>query len=111
MARADWTRDELILALELYNRCGRLDDSRPEVSELSDLLQRMAVYQNPPNPGRYRSPGSVAYKLSNLASIDPNGQRGQPNGGRLDQEIWDEFVGRSDALELEASRVRARIDG
>jgi hypothetical protein len=68
MSRADWTRDELILALDLYHRYGRLDDSRSEVVELSELLRKMAVHAAPPDPVRYRSPGSVptSFQTSHL---------------------------------------------
>jgi 5-methylcytosine-specific restriction enzyme A len=109
MSRADWTRDELILALDLYHRYGRLDDSRSEVVELSELLRKMAVHAAPPDPVRYRSPGSVAYKLSNIASIDPGGRPGQPNGSRLDQVIWDEFSTDWQALAREAERIRSHV--
>jgi hypothetical protein len=53
-----WTREELILALNLYFKTpfGKLHSTNPDVVHLSKLIGR--------------TPGSVAYKLVNLASLD-----------------------------------------
>ena len=55
-----WTRDELILAINLYCKTpfGRIHIRNPEIIELAKLLNR--------------TPGSVSYKLANFASIDPS---------------------------------------
>ena len=54
-----WTRDELILAINLYCKLpfGRLHRLNPQVINLANLIDR--------------TPGSVAYKLVNFASLDP----------------------------------------
>ena len=55
-----WTRDELILAINLYCKLpfGRLHRSNPEVIHLAELIGR--------------TPSSIAYKLVNFASLDPS---------------------------------------
>lgn len=55
-----WTREELILAINLYCKLpfGRLHRSNPEVIHLANLIGR--------------TPNSVAYKLVNFASLDPS---------------------------------------
>jgi putative restriction endonuclease len=55
-----WTRDELILALNLYCKLpfGRLHSRNPEVIHLAHLIDR--------------KPNAVAYKLVNFASLDPS---------------------------------------
>jgi len=55
-----WTRDELILAINLYCKTpfGRIHVRNPEIIELAKLLDR--------------TPGFVSYKLANFASIDPS---------------------------------------
>lgn len=83
MARRDWTRDELILAMNLYCQLpfGRLDQRTPEVIQLAQAINR--------------TPSSVGMKLCNLASLDPahaaRGVRGLSGASKADQSIWNEF--------------------
>lgn len=80
-----WSRDELLLALHLYERMpfGRQHARDPEVCALAERLGR--------------TPGSVAMKLNNLTSLDPEerarGVRGLEGASRLDREVWREFHG------------------
>jgi putative restriction endonuclease len=55
-----WTRDELILAINLYSKLpfGKMHSRNPEVINLAKFINR--------------TPGSVAFKLVNFASFDPN---------------------------------------
>jgi len=78
-----WTRDQLLIVLNLYHklRFGQFD-SRQRV--IIDLANRLG-----------RTPGSVAMKLSNLASLDPalqlRGIVGLPGASNLDRAMWEEF--------------------
>lgn len=78
-----WTRDELLLALNLYYQLpfGKLDKGNPEVVRLATIIDR--------------TPSSVAYKLVNFASLDPSlqarGIKGATNASKLDRDIWNEF--------------------
>jgi putative restriction endonuclease len=96
-----WTRDELILAINLYCKLpfGRLHQSNPEVVNLAKLLGR--------------TPGSVAFKLVNFASFDPSlkerGIKGAVNASRLDREIWNEFLNHWDVLPYESEKLLARL--
>ena len=78
-----WTRDQLLVVLNLYHklRFGQLDARQPVII---DLAKRMG-----------RTPGSVAMKLNNLASLDPvlrlRGIRGLEGASNLDRTMWDEF--------------------
>lgn len=93
-----WTREELILAFDLYCRIPfkTTKANNPEVIKLARLLGR--------------SPASVARKLGNFGSFDPELQRQQIKGlthaGKLDAEIWDEFNSDWNRLVLEANRLR-----
>jgi putative restriction endonuclease len=96
-----WTREELILAFDLYCRIPfkKTKANNPDVIQLAQLLGR--------------SPASVARKLGNFGSFDPELQRQQIKGlvhaGKLDAEIWDEFNSDWNQLVLEASRLRAEF--
>ncbi|WP_042719862.1 HNH endonuclease [Flavobacterium sp. B17] len=96
-----WTRDELILAINLYCKLpfGRLHRLNPEIIDLSILLNR--------------TPNSVAYKLVNFASLDPSlkerGIKGAVNTSKLDKEIWNEFYNHWDILPYESERLLATL--
>ncbi len=96
-----WTEEELILAMNLYCKLpfGKLHQSRPEVIELAELIGR--------------TPGSVAYKLVNLASLDPSlqarGIKGASNASKLDKKIWDDFYNNWDILPYESEKLLAKF--
>ena len=70
MRNTDWTRDELILAFELYLKKGN-SPSIAEINSLSDLLRSLPIHNNIPDLERFRNANGVATKLSNIAAGDP----------------------------------------
>ena len=82
-SRRTWSHKELILAFNLYCKLpfGRYHAHNPEVNKLATWIGR--------------TPGAVAMKLSNFASLDPfhqaRGIRGLSNISVTDRAIWDEF--------------------
>jgi hypothetical protein len=78
-----WTRDELLVALNLYHKLtfGQMDARTPVIIALAEKLGR--------------TPGSLAMKLGNLASLDPalklRGIKGLPGASDLDRSMWQEF--------------------
>lgn len=106
-----WTREELILALELYLRAGLLDDHSTEVQQLSEALKDLAFVQKE-DPDVFRNPNGVAMKLANFAALDPNYKgKGLTSGGRLDKEIFEEFFEQQFALATESQWLRAQWQG
>jgi len=99
MERKNWTRDELILAFNLYLKLpfGKLHSRTKEIIELSEIIGRTS--------------GSVAMRLNNFASVDPyHQQRGISGltGGRKQVEpIWDEFINNKEDLLFESERILA----
>jgi putative restriction endonuclease len=97
-----WTREELILAFDLYCRIPfqKTKASNPAVQILAALLGR--------------TPASVARKLGNFGAFDPVLRTAQITGlvhtGKLDREIWDEFHGDWSALIWEASKLRRSFE-
>jgi hypothetical protein len=81
--RKKWTRDELLLALNVYHKLtfGQLHARQPVIVAVAEKLQRGA--------------NSVAMKLSNFASLDPalklRGIKGLTGASALDRSVWDEF--------------------
>ncbi len=78
-----WTRDELLIVLNLYHKIpfGLFDERQKVIIDLAEAMKR--------------TPGSVAMKLSNFASLDPalqlRGIGGLPSTSKLDREMWAEF--------------------
>lgn len=103
----NWTRDELILALDLYLRKGLLDDKHPEVVELSKILNSLPIHTVRPDLERFRNPNGVSLKLANFAALDPNypGQ-GMSAGGKLDAEVWNKYHEDAAALTELAAMLR-----
>ena len=93
-----WTREELILAINLYCKIpfGKIDMKTPEVVELASKLGR--------------TPGSVSYKLANFACIDPTlSRKGASNVSKLDKEVWEEFFSDWDNLVFESEIKAAEL--
>lgn len=107
-----WTRDELILALDLYvrHRPAVLGKTSAEVIELSDMLSRLARGEARRSPN-HRNASSVAIKLLNFRSLDPDytatGKVGLHHTSRGDGEVWREFASDPIRLRETAQRLRA----
>jgi putative restriction endonuclease len=101
MKRRNWTRDELILAFNLYCKIpfGSMHSKNPKVIGLSNIIGR--------------SPNAVALKLSNFASFDPNlksrGIKGMRNAGKKDEEVWREFTNNWEDLIFESEKLLAKF--
>ena len=109
-----WSRQELILALDLYFEVGAADyRSSRKVQELSRLIREIHRDQPYLIDARFRSASSVSRKLKNIAWVDPLNTRGtaQSHGSAVDEEIWDEFADDRVRLASEATAIRAWIDG
>ena len=92
-----WTREELILAFNLYLKLpfGKLHHGNPEIIHLSQIIGR--------------SPNSVAMRLSNFASVDPfhqgRGIKGLTGGLKQVQPIWEEFNHNKEDLLFESEKI------
>ena len=95
-----WTREELILAFNLYLKLpyGRLNKTTPEIIELAQLLGR--------------SPSSIGMRLNNFAACDPyhqqRGIKGLVGGLKQCQPIWDEFSANREDLIFESENILAQ---
>jgi len=83
LKREKWTRDQLIVAFNLYCRIpfGRIHKSNPVIIELANKVGR--------------TPSAVAMKMVNFASLDPTHRRrnvkGLEHASKEDEKIWEEF--------------------
>lgn len=103
MAKELWTRDEMILVLNLYLKLpfGKMDRRNPEVIRLAGIIGRTA--------------NAVALRLVNFASYDPQlkqrGISGMAHGGKKCGEYWNEFINDRERLLFESERILAQREG
>ncbi len=105
MRSPNWTRDELILALDLYFRTpeARTDAAHPQVYELSQLLCTLPIHSASVRPDNFRNANSIAMKLRNFVAQDEaRVGKGLRAGSQLEQEVWQTFS--SDIPRLETTR-------
>ena len=101
MLKRLWTREELIVAINLYCKLpfGKLHKGNPEIILIANLLGR--------------TPSSVAWKLVNFASFDPSlkarGIKGASNASNLDKQIWNEFYNNWESLSYESEKMFAKL--
>ena len=96
-----WTKDELVLAFDLYCRIPfpKTKATNPDVKAMATML--------------HRTPASVARKLGNFGAFDPELKKrsisGLGHGSRLDKLVWDEFHQDWNGLVLLANQITARL--
>jgi putative restriction endonuclease len=103
MPSKNWSREELILAFNLYCKIpfGKIDHGNPEIISLANVLGR--------------TPSAVSWKLANFARLDPSLQKrsiiGASHGSKLDIEIWNEFNNNWGKLAFESEKLLAQKTG
>ena len=99
MKRKLWSREELILAFNLYLKIpfGKIHSTNKDVIHLAQLIGR--------------TPNSVALRLVNFASVDPvlkeRGVKGMDGGKKIVQPIWDEFFNNQEELIFLSEKILA----
>lgn len=99
MSKNLWSRQELILAFNLYLKIefGKTHKGNPQVIELANLLGR--------------TPSSIGMRLGNFASCDPilqaRGIGGLKGGMNQVKPIWDEFFHNQEELVFLSEKILA----
>lgn len=94
-----WSREETILAYDLYCRIpfSKVSKTNKDIIALAEILGR--------------TPSSVGLKLSNLAHYDPEMReknvKGMSNASKLDKEIVEEFHKNWQELSFQAKEIMA----
>ncbi|SDH04177.1 5-methylcytosine-specific restriction enzyme A [Desulfosporosinus hippei DSM 8344] len=108
MRNPPWARDELILALDLYfrNNLTQMDKTNDEVIKLSKILNSLHIHSSIPDETLFRNPNGVTMKLANFMRFDPKSHgSGLARGGKLEEQIWNEFANRPDYLRKVAQSI------
>ena len=117
MKRILWTRDELILVLDLYLNNRETSYKLPEdtLVRYSSYLKEMHGIEANESLG-FRSPKSVEIRLRNYASLDPywlkQGKKGLQNSKTAAfREIWAEFQEHPEDVSEIANEIKRSISG
>lgn len=111
-----WTRDELILALELYLAGGASPPSKTtvEVLALSNLLGKMGRALGLTEAATYRNANGVYMKMMNFRRFDPayttDGKVGLARGNKDEEFVWKEFAGDKVRLSKVAAAIRIAVE-
>jgi 5-methylcytosine-specific restriction enzyme A len=95
----NWTKDEHILALDLYlrTRPKTPDKESKEIKELSQALNRLGekLFSRQDRSDIFRNPAGVYMKLMNFRRLDPqyteSGRVGLTRGAGGEEEVWATF--------------------
>jgi hypothetical protein len=128
-----WTREEDILALDLFIRCGVMnggpfiDENDPHVIALSRELRLLRANPGAPRHEKYRSPGVVAFKLLTFRGVERAVKldrgiegagalpAGMPAFSAVDRAIFEEYFDRDfrglaeDALAIRSTAGRLEL--
>ncbi len=99
MATRNWSREELVLAFNLYWQMdfGKMHSRNPKIIDLAAIIGRTAA--------------AVAIRLTNFANVDPyhqaRGVKGMSGGRNQVKPIWDEFINNKEGLIFESEQILA----
>ena len=100
MRNSDWSREELIVAFNLYLKTsfGKIDAKNKAVIELASIIGR--------------TPSAVDLKLVNFARLDPSLKArnisGMSHGSKAEIAIWEEFSKNPEALAYQSELILAQ---
>ncbi|WP_411906054.1 HNH endonuclease [Rhizobium mayense] len=104
-----WTRDETLLALDLYLTLkGQIPSSKAsEILDLSILLRSLPYHAEAAKQPTFRNPAGVGFKLMNLRQVATG--KGLGNVSNMDRQIWKEYAERPQEVHKLAAAIRAGI--
>lgn len=101
-SHGNWTPEQLKLAFYLYCQTpfGKLHSRNPDIIKLASMIGR--------------TPGALAMKLVNFASLDPSiidsGRKGLSGASKQDQKIWNEFHADWERLTIECEQIKQTLE-
>ena len=106
----DWTRDETILALNLYFELnGNIPGPKNEkVIDLSMLLNRLPIHPIKLRKNNFRNPDGVSFKLQNIRSVATG--KGFDNSSKMDKIIWQDFGLKPELVKEISNLIKENLD-
>jgi 5-methylcytosine-specific restriction enzyme A len=106
----NWTREEVILALDLYHSVeGSMPGPADErVIKLSNELRSLPYHREASKQESFRNPAGISFKLQNIRQVATG--KGLPNTARMDSEVWKEFGTNRETAARTAARIRKGLE-
>lgn len=106
----NWTKEETILALDLYFKVGGSIKSKHErlVEELSNLLRLAPIHEGKKKNDKFRNVEGVGFKIQNLRAAATG--KGLNNLSKIDRQVWEEFGHNPELVANLAKEIRSDID-
>jgi putative restriction endonuclease len=101
MNNNNWTREQTIVALNLYCKIpfNRVSSNHPDIIRIAKVIGR--------------TPNSIKMKIGNFGSLDPElkkrGIVGLANTSKMDRDVWDEFHSDWSTLSYESEVLLAKF--
>lgn len=101
MAKNNWTREETIIAFNVYCKIPFKSSSKsnPTIIKYANIIGR--------------SPSALNMKVGNFGRLDPElkkqGIVGLAHGGKLEEDVWAEFNGNWEKLAFESEQLIAKV--
>jgi len=104
-----WTKDETILALDLYLKCGEKIPSNTDkrVIALSALLRSMKIHPATDTNESFRNADGVAFKLQNLRQVATG--KGLANFSAMYRAVWRGLGDKPDEVTKLADLIRQSV--
>lgn len=105
----DWTRDEVILALDLYldPERGPIDKKNSKFLELSEILNLLPIHPISARSPKFRNVDGVTMKVNNIKAIDPEYLgKGLSRGALMDEVVFREFSNNRQLLNILATNIK-----
>jgi hypothetical protein len=89
----DWTREEIILAMDFYVTCGAISGGpipgqhTDEIARLSTLLKTLSAYPPEVQSEKYRNANGIYLKLMNLRAVQTGGAHGMNRINQADAAV------------------------
>jgi 5-methylcytosine-specific restriction protein A len=105
----NWTRDETLLALNLFQQQkGHVPSIKSnEINDLSQLLRSLPYHAEAAKQPTFRNPDGVGFKLMNIRQVATG--KGLGNVSNMDRQVWAEFGQRPDEVRRIADAIKAGI--
>jgi len=117
-ANPDWTRDELIVALNVYlkHRPNPPGKDSKEIVDLTRTLNRLGekLFRPEDRAETFRNENGVYMKLMNFRRLDPRytagGRTGLARGAKAEEDVWAEFAADPGRCQEVADAIIASLD-
>lgn len=114
MRNPKWTRDENILALDIYLRFrnrGGVKEKMPEFTEVVRNINRLGELHDLPRNETFRNASGVFLTIENFTHLDPlNAKQGTTGISNMRRDLWAEYADKPEEVATMAKSIMAHLE-